>query len=811
MKFWLQDLRYGVRQMGRSPAFTAIAALALALGIGANAVIFSVVDAVVLRPLDFPQPEELVMIWSHNHEQGLEHQQLSPVNWTDFRGMKHVFEDLTGWWHPDINLTDRHGEPVRVRTIAVTDNFFDVVRVPLTRGRGFRAGEDQTGAPRVVVIGYGFWQSRYGGDEGIIGQTVELDARAYEVVGVAAPGFSFPGDTQVWQPLGWDASDHSRGAHFFETVGRLMPGVTIEDAQAEIDALTGRWQTEFPRTNRGWGSEVVSLHDETVGGVRPALLLMLAAVGLVLVIACANVANLLLARSTARQREVAVRAALGAHRWRIVRQFLTESVLLALLGGGLGLLLAFGGLRLLVTATPFDIPRLEMVSIDLRVLAFAFAVALGTGVLFGLAPALQMVRSNLQETLQDGGRSLNAGSAGQRLRGLLVVAEVALAMMLLVGSGLLIRSFVALLDEDPGFQPDRKASVNVNLPRTTYSDWNRVSQFFTQLLDRLNQQEGMQADASGFLPLDSGWRISYVRPDDLPADAGDAPRAQYRTISDSYLRTMGIPLLRGRIFESRDDAQRPGVVVINQKLAEASWPDGDPVGEKIRLGALGVGPLARSLIRDPIFEVIGVVANVKNNSIRSDSEPAIYLSQRQFPYRSMNVVVSGRGTALEKAEAVRREVRQLDPSLPLSEIRRLDDLVSGSMAQPRFFMLLLTGFAALAMLLAALGIYGVLSFAVSQRRHEIGVRMAFGARRQDVMRLVVGQGFALILAGLAAGALGSLLLARAMSSLLFGVESLDPATFALVPAVLALVGLTACYLPARRASSVDPLIALRYE
>ncbi|MEE8587618.1 MAG: ABC transporter permease [Acidobacteriota bacterium] len=813
MTGWSQDLRFAARQLKNNPAFTAVAVLALALGIGSNTLIFSVVDAVLLRPLDFPQPQRLVTLWEVNTERGLDRQQLSPVNYSDYRQMQQVFEDLAGWWYPDINLSDESGEPIRVKTIAVTDNFFSVLRVQPILGRSFEAGEDRRGQPLIAVIGHALWRSRYGGDENILDRTVRLDSREYSVIGVAPPGFDFPNQTQVWQPLGWDPTQHSRGAHFFEVVGRLQPGLEIDQAQAELSALTERWQTEFPNTNKGWTTRAVLLHDELVGQVRPALLLLLGAVGLVLLIACANVANLLLARTSARQREVAVRTAMGAGRWRIARQFLTESTVLSGLGGLLGLGLAFAGLRLAVAFNPIQVPRLETAALDWRVLAFTFLAALLTGLLFGTAPAVQMTRRDLVQSINEGGRGSSDGRHGERLRNLLVVAEVALALMLLVAAGLLGRSFLQLMQEDPGFQTRQLVTANINLPRSGYQDWAQVGSFFTRLLDETGAQPQVRSvGATGFLPFEAGWRIPFSVEGRTDGRSEDRPQAQYVTVTPGYFRSMGIPLLQGRLFEGQDDETRPGVVVINQAMARRHWPQGDdPIHDVFISATTGIGPLGRCLIQDRRFEIVGVVGNVKNNSLQTDAEPAVYFVHKQFPYRSMNLVLEGEGSPAALASLIRQQVRRLDADLPISDIRTLEQIVSQTVAQPRFLTLLLTGFSALAMLMSALGIYGVLSYSVSRRSHEIGIRMALGARRGDVVSMVVRQGMWLAVGGVALGAVGALLLSSGLSSMLFGVQPTDPLTYLGVSLLVLAVGLLACYLPARRASSVDPLVALRRE
>lgn len=806
----IQDIRYGFRQLTHNPGFSLTAGLALALGIGANSIIFSVVDAVVMRPLPYPQPDQLVMIWERNPSRDLEHQQISPVNWSDYKNLKQVFQDSAGWWHPQINLTDSKGEPVRVKTIDVTDSFFDVLGIKPVQGRTFLAGEDRRGAAPVVVIGYGLWQRRYGGDTSVIGSTIRLDGNPYQVVGIMPRGFRFPADIEVWRPLGWDPTQHSRAAHFFESVTRLAPGVTLEQAQAELTALTERWQAEFPQTNAGWSALAVPLHEEIVGPVRLQLLVMLAAVGFVLLIACTNVANLLLSRGAARQREIAVRAAIGAGRFRIFRQLLTESLVLSSIAGAAGLALAWGGLRLLVGVVPIDIPRLESASIDWRIIGFSVALTFFTAVVFGTVPSLRISRARLQTTLKDAGRGGIAVRGGGRVRGMLVVGEIAIAIVLLVGAALLIRSFVRLLEEDPGFRPENLTTVNVQLPSSTYRDWNRVVSFFSELLDRVGQQPGItSAGGAGFLPMEAGWRIAFGIPGRAPAEPGQEPRAQYHTVTQGYFETMGAHLLAGRFFDRRDDSTHRGAVIINQQLANAYWSNEEPVSKNITILARGIGPLARSMVEDMDFEIIGVVSDIKNNSLTGAPEAAIYMPIRQYAYRNINIVAKSRRQPGEVAALIKAQVSDIDHDLPISEARSFEQILSTSRAQPRFFMQLLTGFASLAMLLAALGIYGVLSYNVNQRREEIGIRMALGADRAKVIGLVLRQGTLLTACGVTVGIAGAFGLTRFMASQLHGVGALDLTSFATVSIIVMLVGVAACLIPARRATAVDPVWTLR--
>lgn len=810
MKTLLQDLRFAGRLLYRSPGFSLLVVLTLAIGIGANLAIFSVVDAVVLAPLPYREPDRLVTLWEMDATEGLDHERLSPVNFIDYRGLEGTFEDAAAWWHPEVNLTDDAGDPIRVTTIETSANLFSVLGVQPRLGPGFEPVTALHDPSLAVVISDRLWTQRYAGDPQIVGKTLRLNGDLFTVAGVMPPGFHFPGETDVWQRLNWDPAQHSRFAHFMESVARLRPGISLEQVQADLKAVSERLAEENPPSNEGWRARAIPLHTEVVGAYGPALAVLMGAVGLLLLLACANVANLLLARASAREREVAIRAALGAGRSRLVRQLFTESLVLGACSAALGLFLAWIVIRLLVTAQPLDIPRLAEVSFDVRVIGFGLVIALLTVLLFGAIPALQLSRTNLQGTLKEGGRGASAGPAARRTRGLLVVVEVALAMMLLVGAGLLIRSVVRLLQEKPGFAPERVLTMNLELPEALYRDWPRVSQFYSELLERLDAHPAITSvGASGFLPLEPGWRIDYTVPDRPPEAAGEGREAQYVTVSPGYFETLRIPRLAGRTFDRRDTADSPAAVVINREMALRVWQDGEAVGKIVTSRTGGIGPLGRALKEGRDYEVIGVVGDVKNNTLENDVEPAIYFVHTQFPYRNMNLVVRGQGAPEHLAGVVRAELKRLDPGLPLAKVRTLDEVLAASTARARFVMALLSSFALLALVLAAVGIYGVLSYDVSQRRSEIGVRLTLGASPGNVQRLVLGEGMLLAGLGLVAGAAAAFALGRLMASLLFGVSASDQVTFAGAFIVISAIALAACYLPARRASEVDPIEALR--
>ncbi len=810
MKILILDFRFAGRRLLRSPGFSLLVVLTLALGIGATLAIFSVVDAVVFSPLPYAQPDRLVSIWEANLAEGLEHERIAPLNFADYRELKSAFADAAAWWYPDVNLSDDAGDPIRVSTIEATANFFSVLGVRPRLGAGFEPSSSLYDENLAVVISDRLWRERYGGDPRVLGKVLRLNGDSYTVVGVMPAGFHFPRQTDVWERLRWELSERTRFAHFMESVGRLRPGASLEQAQAGLTAVSDRLAKEHPASNKGWRARIVPLHAEVVGAYGPALLVLMGAVGLLLLLTCANVANLLLARASAREREVAIRAALGATRAGLLRQLFAESLVLGACGAVLGLALAWMAVRLLVAAQPVDIPRLAEVSFDGRVAGFGLLVTLLTVLLFGAIPALQLSRADLRSILQEGGRGASAGPAARRTRGLLVVAEVALAMVLLVEAGLLIRSVLRLLEEDPGFVPEGVLTANVALPVSIYEDWPRVSQFYGELLEKLDAHSAITAaGATGFLPLEPGWGVGFSVPDRPPEVAGEDLRAQYITVSAGYFETLRVPLLAGRTFDRRDTADSKAVVIINREMARRAWPNGEAVGKVITAGTPGFGPLGRSLKTSLDYEVIGVVGDVRNTTLEDDAEPALCFVQTQFPYRNMNLVVRGQGRAEDLASLVRAEVKSLDAGLPLAKVRTLDEILAAATARSRFVMALLSGFALLALVLAAVGIYGVLSYDMSQRHSEIGVRLTLGASAANVQRLVLAAGMLPAILGLVLGTLLAYDLGQLMASLLFGVSARDRITFAAAVAVILAVSLTACYLPARRALKLDPIEVLR--
>ncbi|HEV2913882.1 MAG TPA: ABC transporter permease [Pyrinomonadaceae bacterium] len=803
-----QDLRYGLRMMLKNPAFTAVAVLALGLGIGANTAIFSVVNSILLRPLPFREPDRLVTVM-HNYPKLDLIAPVSPPGFEDYRARTDVFENAGASSGGSFNLTGE-GEPERIQARGVTAGFFETLGVEAALGRTFLPEEDKPGNEHVVVLSNGLWQRRYGADPGVVGRTITLDGEGYTVVGVMPAGFRFYGQDDAWAPLALNAemmSPNRRGSEFLLMIARLKPGVSFEQAQAAMNSVASQIRQDNPQqypSDSDWGVRVKPVYEEMVADIRPALLVLLGAVGFVLLIACANVANLLLARASVRRKEIAIRTALGAGRWRLVRQLLTESVLLSITGGGLGLLLAVWGVDVLVKLNQNNIPRAREIGIDARVLAFTFGLSLVTGVLFGLAPALQASRTQLTDALKEGGRT-SGGSHRARFRSLLVVTEIALALVLLIGAGLMVKSFSRLSHVDPGFQPQNLLTMQVALPVTKYKEDKQIGDFFRQALEKIKSLPGVQSEgAVSQLPLSGSVASGFFTIEGQEASGEQRPHTDLRASSPEYLQTMGIPLLKGRYFNERDTDSSPNVAIIDETLARRYWPGADPVGRRISYNRRDGKPVWR--------EIVGVVGAIKHKALDADYRGQLYFPHPQNPWSNMSLVVrSNTADPASLTAAVRSAIQAVDKDQPVYRVMTMETMVAESVAQHRFSMFLLTLFAVVAVALAVVGLYGVMSYGVSQRTHEIGIRMALGAQARDVLRMVVGQGFVLALLGVGAGLLGALALTRVMSSLLFGVSATDPFMFVSVPLILAGVALLACYLPARRATKVDPMVALRYE
>jgi putative ABC transport system permease protein len=803
MKTLWQDLRYGARMLLKNPGFTSIAVITLALGIGANASIFSVVNAVLLRPLPFKEPERLIMIRETKLPQFPEFS-VSPGNFLDWKRRNTVFERLVAINTPSFNLIGT-GDPEQISGMRVTDGFFAMLGAKPELGREFLPEEDQPDRNNVVIFSHGLWQRRFGGDPKIINQTITLSGRIYTVIGVMPATFSFGGrETALWTPMGFTSDDaQNHGGHFLSAIGQLKPGATLEQARSEMSAIAGQLAQEYPDANAGWNVKLLPLQEFIVRSVETALLVLLGAVAFVLLIACANVANLLLARAAGREKEIAIRTALGAGRARIVRQLLTESALLALAGGVAGLLLAKWGTDLLLKLAPQNLPRMSDVSLDGRALAFTAAVTLLTGLIFGLVPALQASKPNLTETMKDaGGRGSTEGGRRQFVRGSLVVLEMASALLLLVGAGLLIKSFWRLQRIDPGFNPNNALTASVALPSRKYPEENQHSAFFQQLLEKVQALPGVQAaGASNVVPLGGDYVLGFVIEGRPPLPPGAGQSTNYYAVSADYFKAMGIPLLRGRVFTEQDTRNSTRVAVISESMAKRVFPNEDPIGKRIHVTN---GPTV-------FREIVGIVGDVKHYGLDQDTTLQTYEPYTQQPFSFMTLVVRTAGDPTNLTSAIRNQVLSIDKEQPVSGVRTLEQRVSTSIAQQRFSMLLLGVFAAVAMVLAAVGIYGVLSYAAAQRTHEIGIRMALGARAGDVLKMVIGQGMKLTLAGVALGSGAALALTQLMRRLLFGVTAADPMTYVVIALSLTLVALFACWIPARRAAKVDPMVALRVE
>jgi putative ABC transport system permease protein len=792
-----QDLRFGARVLLRQPAFTLVAVVTLALGIGANTAIFSVINAVLLSPLPFPAQERLVDLNETFKPDGFG--TLSVPNLRDWQQQNTTFAGIAAYAAGTFNL-QTGDSPQRLQGLRVEANYFDVFGLKPQLGRTFRAGEDEVGRERVVVLSDALWRSSFGADLNIVGKTLPLNGASYTVVGVMPRSLSTLSRSQLWSPLVFTADEKAaRGSHSFLAIGRLKEDVTLAEARAEMSAIAARLEAQYPDAQTGRGARVSRYEERVVGGVRQPLLVLMAAVGFVLLIACANVANLLLARAAGRYREIAVRVALGAGRMRLVRQFVTEGVLLALAGGALGVAAAWLGLDLLGKLAFAFVPRSGEIRLDLRVLLFTLIVSVVTGVVFGVAPAAQAFKTNVQEALKDGGASAGLGGAG--LRSTLVVAEIAAAFVLLVGAGLLVKSFARLQSVDPGVQPAHVLTAKLSLPAEKYADNDARIRFHQEVLERVARLPGVEAaGVTSHLAVEEFGANGNTRIEGKSYPPNQEPLVEQRVVSPDYFRALGIRLLRGRVFNERDTKDAPPVTIINETMARIVWGDEDPVGKRVD--------------GDPWLTVVGVVSDVKNIGLTEQSMPELYLSYAQgLSKMTQNVTLVAR-SRLEPAAltaAVRREVQAVDPAQPVFAVQTMQAVLDNTVSARRLNMTLLGVLAALSLVLAVVGIYGVMSYTVTQHTHEIGIRMALGAQATDILKLIVGRGMFLTALGVALGAGGALALTRFIAALLFDVQATDTATFAAIAALLASVALLACLVPALRAIRVDPMIALRHE
>jgi len=815
MEILLRDMRYGIRMLSKRPGFTAVAIIALALGIGANTAVFSVVNTVLLRPLPFAEPDRLVNLWTTRADRGINKMVASYPDFVDWRDQSNSFEQVAAYSEQDFTLTGGDN-PSRLGGMVVSSDLFPLLKAQAAVGRTFSADDDRNGAPLTAVLSHKLWKQRYNGEASVIGSSVTLNSKSYTVIGVMPEGFQFPvqsAPVELWTTFayaltaaGEESIAEQRGAHFLHVIARLKPGVHSQTARADVEGVAARLSEKYPDTNTGMGASVNPTSEDLVGDVRPALLILMGAVGCVLLIACTNVASLLLARATTRHKEMAIRAALGASRVRVVRQLLTESLVLALAGGAIGLLIALWGTDALVAVSGDELPRAAQIGLDMRVLGFTLLVSLITGVLFGIAPAVYASKTDLNEALKEGGRAGSEGARRNRLRGALVTAEVAIAVVLLTGAGLLIQSLWRLQKVDSGIDTHNVICLEVGLPEVRYTTAQQ-REFYRQLQTRLSSLPGVVAASASFpLPLtNQGMTLSFET-EGRPLPRGDRPSSSYRSVSLDFFRTLGMRIVKGRDFNEHDDNKGPDVIVINEAFADRYFPGEDPIGKRIKPGIsveTGKSPAWR--------EIVGIVSNTKYRGPKRDFLPEYYVPESQVPLDSMILTVKTVGDPHGIVGAVRDEVRDLDKDLPIYNIHTLDDYLSAAVAQPRLFAVLLAIFAGLALALTTIGLYGVMSYSVAQRTHEIGIRMALGARPANVLRLMVMQGMTVAALGIGFGLATALLVTRVMAGLLFGIGTRDPVTFAAIALIIAGVALGACFVPARRATKVDPMVALRYE
>jgi putative ABC transport system permease protein len=808
-----QDVQYGIRMLVKTPGFTVISVLALALGIGANTAIFSVVNAVLLRPLPYNDPDRLVHVL--RTQPPIMRGPISRPDFMEWQAQQKVFQRIAAYYPETYNLTGID-EAERIGGARVTESFFELFGIAPARGRFWSSAEEQAGSSgRVAVISYGMWQRNFGADPQLVGRTVSLNGEAYTVVGVAPPGFSFPRRSEIWTPALLAEDKRDRGSNYLMVIARLTDGVTVTQAQAQMNQVASVLAQQYPENDTNLSVTISPLQEEQVRGIRPVLLILLGAVAFVLLIACANVANLLLARATARQKEIAVRTALGATRGRIIRQLLTESVLLALLGGCLGVLLSMWGIRLLVALAPATIPRVQEVGLDQWVLGFTLLVSVVTGILFGLAPALQVSTNNLNEVLKEGTRGASTSSPHRAsLRRVLVVVEIALSLVLLVSAGLLVASIRRLTEVNPGFNPQNLLTANVSFPRKPSStddgteageaaQVQDAANFLAEVQSRVSRLPGVEAvGAINDLPVAGNGSVNgdfniEGRP---KYRSGEAPVAEFRLITADYFSAIGIPLLKGRTFNQGDGPRAQVPIMINETLARRFFPSEDPLGKRLLV------------LDEKPHEIVGVVGDARQWGLDRPPDPEIYFSYSQIAFSpSTTLVLRTNVEPGSLSDSLRRAVRDVNHDAPVYSVKTMMQVLSESTAQRRFNTILMTSFAGVALLMAAIGLYGVISYSVAQRVHEIGIRMALGAQVGDVIRMVLWQGFQLALAGVVSGLVISIILTRVMTNLLYGVSATDPLTFTFVSVLLTAVALLACYIPARRAAKVDPMIALRYE
>ena len=797
-----QDVRYGVRMLAKNPGFTAVAVLTLALGVGVNAAMFSIINTTLLASLPYKNPDRLV--WLGTRHPRFNHPiPISGPDFLDWKSQNNAFEYLAAIQTDGFTLTGK-GEPEILSGALVSANLFKLFDEKPELGRGFVEGEDQPGHNHVAVLSYDLWKNRFGSNPHVLGSNLTLEGESYTIVGVAARGFAYPNWVKFWSPIVINTAQHPRGNHYLRAIGRLKPGVTLPEAQAQMSTIARRIAGEYPESNKGVGVQLILLKEWLVQFIRPALLVLLGAVGFVLLIACANVANLLLAKATKRRKEIALRAALGAGRFRLIRQFLTETLLLSFLAGGLGILVATWSLDLLRALKPDSIPDVNKIHLDLHVLGFLLAISFLVGIALGLAPAWPASRLQLNESLKESGGAGVGGATGGNLRNVLVVAEIALSLVLLVGAGLMIRSFARLLSIDPGYDANNLLTFQISLPDSKYPENSQVVAFYREALDRISACPGVRSVAiSNTLPP-SGTETDgpfYVEGHE-PSNPNEAPDTIYDPVSPGYFRTLKTPLIEGRYFTEQDNNDKSRVVIINATMAREFFGGERAVGKRMKAEAYGISDW---------WEVVGVVADERFFGWDSDLYPATYFPYGVRPERGMAFVVRTKIDPMYVSSSVRQAIWSIDKDLPFTQVGTMEQRLSQSFAERRFHMILLGVFAGLALILSLVGIYGVMSYSVAQRTHEIGIRIALGAERRHVLSLVLGQGLVLTLIGAGLGLAGAFALTRFLASLLYGVHPTDAVTFAVVSLLLTTIAILACYIPARRATRVDPMVALRYE
>ena len=813
----LHDLRSSTRALLKHPGFVITTTLILALGIGANTTIFSVINTVLMRPLPYKDPDRLVMIWETNQSNGVPRSIVSPANFLDWKKQNQAFDDLAAFrfWYYTVTGS---GDPERYQGARVSTGFFPLLGVQPEIGRNFGPEDEQVGRDHVVILTHALWQRRFGANPNVIGQPLTIDGETFTIIGVLPASFRFirvlNAELELWMPIAFPPEQLTRADHSIIVYGRLKQGVQLAQAQAEMDRITQRLAQEYPQTNSGWGAQVNNLHEQAVKPVRPILLILMTVVGFVLLIACANVANLLLTRATGRQRDIAIRLALGSSRFRLMRQLLTETLLLALLGGVTGLLLAYWGIDILNAVVPENrAPRLEQFSLDLRVLGFTLLVSILVGVIVGVIPGLRASRLNLTETLKEGGRVLSEARSGRRLRNLFVVLEITLTVPLLISAGLLLRSSLLLQNVNRGLDLKDVLTMQISLPDAKYKTAGQTATFYQQTLQRIQSEPGVESvSAVNVLPLTNLQDATAVTIEGVaPPPPGQEITVGYRVIDQNYFRTLAIPLLAGRYFTEQDNNESRGVAIISKTMALRYWPNENPIGKRLKPQFPAAKVPWRPQSSNTWLDIVGVVGDVKEEALNDEINPELYVPYLQNPSSLMNVLVRSKSDPLRLAPSLRRQVLAVDRDQPVSNLSTMEDVFSESLAEPKVITSLLTIFAGLALLLAALGVYSVISYSVAQRTHEIGIRMAVGAQQQHVLRMVVGQGLKLVLVGVGVGLATAFAVTRVLSNLLFGVTATDPPVFIVIPLLLVAVAILASYFPARNALKVDPINALRNE